>query len=120
VIYGIGIDAVDIERVAHWSSDNDLLSFVFTATEIREAFNKGLSHKHFACVFALKESFMKAVGIGWNKEIRWNDIEIVKESGNFNIVLYNKANELCVGKKVLASCSCSKKLATAFVMILDV
>lgn len=63
MIMGIGIDAVDIERFAHWKTMNRAsLERIFSAEEIDYCLkNPLLSAPRFAARFAAREAFFKAI-----------------------------------------------------------
>jgi holo-[acyl-carrier protein] synthase len=74
MIYGIGVDLVNIRRVGRVI---DRLSSL-------------------ALRFAAKEAFSKAIGLGMKKGIRWRDIEIVHHpSGRPDINVTGKALSFC-------------------------
>ncbi|MBI4684652.1 MAG: 4'-phosphopantetheinyl transferase superfamily protein [Nitrospirae bacterium] len=108
-----------ISRIGHWMKDILMLKKVFTDNEIQYCLNKRYSYKHLAIIFAAKEAFMKAIGTGWSNGIEWKDIEVINKEGVFSILLYNKAKELCYGKRTFVSTSCSDDLAIAIVTIAD-
>jgi holo-[acyl-carrier protein] synthase len=76
-------------------------------------------HRHLAAAFAAKEACMKAMGTGWGGGTQWKDIELVDEDGKESIRLYNKAGELCAGKKIFVSTNGERDFAVAMVVISD-
>ncbi len=71
------------------------LRWIFTLAEIEYCQKKPHQFQHFAARFAVKEAMFKALGTGWDKEIKWTDIEVVKdEMGKPKINLYGKAKEM--------------------------
>ena len=80
MIVGIGIDLVDIARVARilkWREER-ALKRLFTFREIDYARNKADPARHFAARLAAKEATFKALaGNEKARAIGWKDIEVV-------------------------------------------
>ena len=97
MIFGIGIDIVNIERIeqvmARWG---DLfLGRVFTEKEIFWCQRRARPSECFAVLFAAKEAFLKAIGTGLRNGIQWTDIEVEHESsGKPHLSFRRKAKEL--------------------------
>ncbi|MFH0774138.1 MAG: holo-ACP synthase [bacterium] len=95
MIYGIGIDAVQIERIKkatqRWQ-DRFLLR-IFTKAEIAYCQEKVLPYQHLAGRFAAKEAVIKAIGIGW-PIFSLTDIEILSSFGPPEVRLNNKAERI--------------------------
>ena len=116
----IGTDIVETSRVEHWADDADMLSLVFTMTERDSAINRKYPQRYLAVALAVKESFMKAVGTGWGDGVQWRDIEVSDGRKGCAVTLYNRAKELCEGRNVFVSTSCSRDLAVALVAIEEI
>ena len=58
----IGIDIVEVKRIARLVKDRNFLERVFTSEEIRYCRGKKKSAQHFAVRFATKEAVWKALG----------------------------------------------------------
>ena len=105
VIRGIGIDSVEIERVArvYAGYGEHFLRKVYTPGE-REYFSRWVDPvPRIAGRFAAKEACMKALGTGWSRGVRWRDIEVAREpSGKPSIRLHGEA------ARILASLSASE------------
>jgi holo-[acyl-carrier protein] synthase len=114
---GIGTDIVNISRIAHWTSDNDILDFVFTHKEKTTVLKRKYAHRHFAVIFAAKEAFMKAIGMGWGEGVRWKDIEVFDDDGRLLIQPYNMAQDVCGNRKIFVSADCTGDIAVAIVAI---
>jgi len=98
MIYGIGVDIVNIRRmrrvVDRWGPR--FLQRVFTEQEIHSCFQSSKSESSLALRFAAKEAFSKAIGLGMMKGIRWHDIEIVhNRMGRPDLNLTGKALSFC-------------------------
>ena len=98
MIYGIGVDIVNIERmgrvVDRWGTR--FLKRIFTEQEINFCFQGSRSNSSLALRFAAKEAFSKAIGLGMRKGIRWRDIEIVhNKRGRPDLNLTGEARSFC-------------------------
>jgi len=98
MIYGIGIDLVNIKRMGRvinrWGTR--FIDRIFTAQEIDYCVQGPKSVSSLALRFAAKEAFSKAIGLGMKKGIRWRDIEIVhKPSGRPDLNVTGKALSFC-------------------------
>ena len=78
MITGIGIDLVEIARIAEMLArwDQRFISRVFTEEEI--ALCDGRTHRaaSYAARFAAKEACAKALGTGWSESFSWKDFSI--------------------------------------------
>ncbi|MFB3844907.1 MAG: holo-ACP synthase [Candidatus Cloacimonadaceae bacterium] len=83
MIAGIGIDIIDINRIRRVLANNpSFREKVFSAAEIAYCEAKANPSLSYAVRFAAKEAFMKALGSGWNQDVRWVEIETLNlESG---------------------------------------
>ncbi len=98
MIYGIGVDLVDIKRIAlaveRWRER--FINRVYTAREIDLSRHSPRLASSLALRFAAKEAFSKAIGLGMKRGIRWRDIEILHNpSGRPELMLTGKALRLC-------------------------
>jgi len=98
MIYGIGVDIVNIRRIGsvldRWGTR--FLQRIFTDQEINFCFQGSKSESSLALRFAAKEAFSKAIGLGMRKGIRWHDIEIVhNKMGRPGLSLTGKARRFC-------------------------
>lgn len=76
-IKGIGIDLVDIERIAvSLQKDNGFRELVFSPEEIVYCESKTQKYEHYAARFAAKEAFLKALGTGWVSGTAFNEIRV--------------------------------------------
>jgi len=117
MIYGIGVDIIEIERIK-----NSLKRFaghfeekVFTLHEINYCRSKADPSKHFAGRFAVKEAVMKSLGRGMGHSIDWKDIEVHNmETGQPVLRINGKGKVLFERlqlKKILISISHNKSHA---------
>jgi holo-[acyl-carrier protein] synthase len=81
MVYGVGIDLVDIQRIRkiiqRW--DASFLEKIFSADEVAYCKKHAQSAVHFGARFAAKESFLKALGMGLGDGIRLAEIEVVND-----------------------------------------
>jgi holo-[acyl-carrier protein] synthase len=82
MIVGIGIDLIEIEKIAKDLQSEVYLRKVFTEAEIIACASSPNSAEHFAGKFAAKEAFMKAIGNGIRQGVWFTQIEVLNhESG---------------------------------------
>lgn len=97
MIKGIGIDSIELERVARIFSEYGprFLEKVYTEGE-REYFERWIDPvPRIAGRFAVKEACMKALGTGWSHGVRWRDIEVVRQpSGKPTVKLFGEARRI--------------------------
>jgi len=79
MIFGIGTDLVEVSRVEKilqkWG--DKFLTKVYSQNEIDYCKKKAFPSIHFAARFAVKESFLKSLGIGLGMGVNLRDIEVV-------------------------------------------
>ncbi|MCT4604746.1 MAG: holo-ACP synthase [Marinisporobacter sp.] len=114
---GIGIDIIEIERIANAIDRNDqFLKRIFTDKEIAYFSTINYRKNTIAGNFAAKEAVMKALGTGL-RNFKWTDIEIERDTlGKPHVFLYNNAKKIAEEKqmkKILISISHSKDYAIA-------
>ena len=103
MIVGSGVDILEVERMrksmGRWG--DRLLKRVFTDREIAYSKKKRDSAQHFAARFCAKEALVKAAGGGWEKEMRWTDVEILNDrNGSPQVRAYGPARRLLLKVKV--------------------
>jgi holo-[acyl-carrier protein] synthase len=103
MIYGVGIDLVDIRRMEsllkRWGER--FVRRVFTEAEAETCFKRAHPASSLALRFAAKEAFSKAVGLGMRKGIRWRDIEVFHlPGGRPTLKLAGKSLEICREKGI--------------------
>src|ERR1700684_1483112 len=98
-IAGTGIDVIEVDRIERAlkrpATGERFRARVFTAGEIKYCESRGLPrYQSYAARFAAKEATMKALGTGWNRNVGWGEIEVVRERGHApTIKLSGKAAE---------------------------
>jgi len=121
MVFGIGVDIIEVERVKKKMGTPLFKTRIFSANEIVYCEKYHNSEEHFAGRFAAKEAFLKAIGKGWSGEFAFSDIEIINnELGKPEIVLHNEAIKIVESKnikKMHVSISHVKEMATATVIL---
>lgn len=76
MIFGIGIDLVEVGRIEAILNrrGEGFLRRIYTGGEIEYCSRKARPAVHYAARFAVKEAFLKAVGLGMGGTIRFSDI----------------------------------------------
>ena len=97
MIKGIGIDTIELERVARVLEQYNerFLGEIYTESE-REYFSRWSDPvPRVAGRFAVKEAVMKALGTGWSRGVRWRDIEVARHPGGKPVVkLHGEARRI--------------------------
>ena len=96
-IIGTGIDLIEVARIERALSNpvtgERFRNRVFTVGEIAYCESRGRGrYQSYAARFAAKEAAMKALGTGWNRNVGWSEIEVVRERGKApTIALHGKS-----------------------------
>lgn len=98
MIYGIGVDIVEVSRIKEamerW--DERFLNRLFTNREKEYCRDREDSDARYALRFAAKEALVKALGTGLRRGIHCKQIEIVNDSlGKPSLRLSGKAQSVC-------------------------
>lgn len=122
MIFGIGTDLVDVERVAEKMEKKEgFRELVFSAHEIAHCETMGHKYEHYAARFAAKEAFLKALGTGWRNGTAFNEIEIYNDrKGKPELRLLGTTANTIAGLnlgKISVSLSHVKTMACAMVII---
>ena len=122
-VYGVGIDAVEVDRVERLLKrfKKRFLDRLFTAGEQQYCQRKAHVAQHLAARVAAKEALVKALGTGFRNGIVWNEIEVGREKGGRPcLILHGQARgwaeEAGVGRMHL-SLSHTDKMAFAQVLL---
>ena len=128
MIYGNGIDIIDIKRIKN-VVDKYGYRFkkrCFSASEIARSENRLNSVESYAKRYAAKEACAKALGTGLARGVFWKDIEVINNQfGKPFIKLHGKAKEIfknmnkTSNTQIEVSLSDEKKYAIANVTIYD-
>ena len=110
----IGVDIIEIDRIARSITKQSFIKGVFTDAETEYYRNNGSRAETLAGFFAAKEAVAKAAGTGING-FRPSDIEILHtDAGQPYVVLHNAAAKLFGGRKLHISISHNTTTAIAF------
>ena len=119
MIYGIGTDIIEIERIQ--KSKNSFLQKTFTQQELQYFYQKGSHAEILAGMFAAKEAVAKAIGTGF-RGFSPIDIEILHDDKQKPFIKISpKLQSLLEQKKMdtifYISISHCKSYAIAFVIL---
>ena len=121
MIFGIGIDIIEIERIQQSVEKfgERFLNKIFTKTELDYSLSKKNKYQHLAARFAAKEAIAKALQTGWNEDFSWQNINIANEpSGLPKAELTGKLQEfLGTDKELKITMSHSEHYVTCFAII---
>lgn len=98
MIYGIGVDIVQIPRIEKLieQQGDRFLNNVFTEAEIGFCREKARPASRFALRFAAKEAFVKALGTGFRNGLGFRQIEVTKDlNGRPILGFHGKSKEIC-------------------------
>ncbi|MBW2610265.1 MAG: holo-ACP synthase [Deltaproteobacteria bacterium] len=103
MIYGIGVDLVQIKRmekaIQRWG--DRFVNRIFTPDEMKICYNKAFPFSVFSLRFAAKEAFAKALGLGMKKGVRWRDIEVFHfPGGRPGLRLHGRSSEICKEEEI--------------------
>ena len=120
MIFGIGTDIIEIERVRRAVSSEHFKEKVFTTNEQNYCESRGTqSAASYAARFAAKEAFFKALGTGIFTAL--TEVEILNnDAGQPQIFLYGRAKDFAEKlqiEKISVSLSHCQEFATAFVIL---
>ncbi len=117
MIFGIGFDLVEIDRVRRSCERQHFLEKVYTEKEREEIMKDS---KRAASDFAGKEAVVKMFGTGFSAGISADDIEILrKKSGQPYVILYGAARKFAQENGIQTihiSITNTKELAGAYVI----
>jgi holo-[acyl-carrier protein] synthase len=120
MIYGIGLDIIEVERIEKAIQKQSFLDKIFCESEIEMFESRSFSAQVVAGNFAAKEAALKALGLGMSSGLI-RDIVILREaSGKPYIRLNGEAEKYAKGLRLsrfFVSISNLKNLAIAQVVI---
>jgi len=82
MIYGIGTDLVDLERIQKMKSPSAFANKILGDQELKKfaEMKEGRNHSYLGKQFAAKEAFVKALGTGFKDPVFPKDIQILRNS----------------------------------------
>jgi holo-[acyl-carrier protein] synthase len=119
MILGIGIDIVEVDRIAEKILKDDFREKVFSRNEIDFCESKGTNKaQHYAARFSAKEAFLKATGKGMLMSNELSEIEVItNEDGKPEIHLTGNLTLFAEEKKCKIHLSLSHIRDTACAMV---
>lgn len=122
MIFGTGIDLIEVQRVAEKIGKNaGFKELVFSQREIDYCETMANKYEHYAARFAAKEAFFKAIGTGWRNGTAFNEIEITNDENGKPILSFLGKTAASVAEmklgKISVSLSHLKTMASAVVII---
>jgi len=123
MIYGVGIDLVENDRLAKIISKwgDKFLQRVFCDSEIKYCGKHTQSSINYGARFAAKESFLKALGIGLGMGVKFKEIEVVNDkNGKPDLLLRGEAKKQIEKKRIAEvhlSLTHTKNYASAIVLL---
>src|SRR5271156_2011449 len=107
-IAGTGVDVIEVDRIERAlkrpATGERFRARVFTQGEVTYCESRGRPrYQSYAGRFAAKEATMKALGTGWNRNVGWSEIEVVRQRGHApSIKLSGKAAEFARKRGITA------------------
>ena len=82
MIYGIGTDLVDLERIKKMKSPSAFANKILGDQELKKfaKMKEGRNHSYLGKQFAAKEAFVKALGTGFKDPVFPKDVQILRNS----------------------------------------
>ncbi|WP_067139910.1 holo-ACP synthase [Oceanivirga salmonicida] len=106
----IGVDIVSVERIKKALSKDGFREKIYTENEIKYCESRKNKFESYACRFAAKEAFSKAMGTGFRGNFNFLDIEIKNNDMGKPYIKYKQ-------HKVKLSISHEKDYAIATVLL---
>jgi len=121
MVFGIGIDLIEIDRIEKSIKKfgDHFINKIFTELEKEYSNSKGSPYQHYAARFAAKEAIAKSLATSDNKGFNWQDIEVYNEQNGFpRVRLFGKVKEILGDNKELKiSISHSDNYATCVAIV---
>ena len=94
MIFGIGTDIVEVKRIEEITSLEKFAGRILSENEqhIFASMNDSKKIRYISKQFAGKEAISKALGIGINKDVSFNNIEILRDDDG--MPFFNPINQL--------------------------
>ena len=123
MIYGVGTDIVNVDRIKNSIKNKNFLKRLFNKIEISKCCKLANIYNCYAKRFAAKEAFSKALGTGISKGINFNEIIVLNEKNGKPFLKLDGETKQTLKKRfekkaiIYLSISDEKKYAVAFVTI---
>ena len=82
VFPSLGIDLVDVDRIARLIKNERFTKRIFTDMELEYCRKRAFPERSLAARFAVKEATAKALGTGIGERLGWKDVELVSKAGS--------------------------------------
>jgi holo-[acyl-carrier protein] synthase len=123
-ILGIGVDIVENSRITQSLKNTFFIKRIFSDSEILIAKNIKDKKRYYSKRFAAKEAFAKSIGIGFRKNLNFNDISIINDKlGKPSFVITKKIKRIIKSQfktssfNFFLSISDEKKYSVAYVIL---
>ncbi|MEA3312023.1 MAG: holo-ACP synthase [candidate division WOR-3 bacterium] len=120
MVFGIGIDIIEVARIrkAYKKFGKRFLEGIYTEREQSFCLGRANFAEGLAARWAAKEAFLKALGTGHSRGVRWRDVEIIdNEHSRPTVKVSGKPAALLGNRKVHLSISHLADMATAIAII---
>jgi holo-[acyl-carrier protein] synthase len=81
ILPSLGIDLVEVERIAKHLDDAAFLERIFTDNELAECLKRAKAEESLAARWATKEAVAKALGTGIGEFLAFRDVEVLTVPG---------------------------------------
>ncbi|NUO19585.1 holo-ACP synthase [bacterium] len=81
ILPSLGIDLVEVERIAKHLDDRAFLERIFTESELAECLKRAKAEESLAARWATKEAVAKALGTGIGEHLAFRDVEVLTVPG---------------------------------------
>ncbi|MFH1010353.1 MAG: holo-ACP synthase [bacterium] len=76
----LGIDLVEVDRIARLARNERFLRRVYTSAELADCRRRPFPERALAARFAAKEAVAKALGTGIGERLGWKEIELTTDT----------------------------------------
>jgi holo-[acyl-carrier protein] synthase len=92
-IFGVGSEVIECLRVARMIERHGerFINRVYTTDEVRYCNSRVQATQHFAGRWAAKEAVLRALGVRSRKSFDWRNIEVLRDEGGRDQVLFRGA-----------------------------
>jgi holo-[acyl-carrier-protein] synthase len=119
MIYGVGIDSCEIDRIKKSLKNKLFFEKVFGEKEKKELILKKMNPQNIAACFCAKEAFSKAMGTGI-RGFKFVDVQMLHhENGKPYLELSNNAKELREKNNLVFNVSVTHTKQTATVIVIS-
>jgi len=91
-VLGIGVDIIENKRIKSSIKNSKFINRIYSTNELKQSLLSKDKIAYFSKRFAAKEAFAKALGIGFRKNLKFKDIEIINDK--MGKPYYSKTNKI--------------------------